>query len=189
MTTALRLAEKKARIQRERLGPASQPAQPIADHIRMLLAAGWTRLEIADHACLNRRTLHIILTGTQQRVHRHTAEAVLAVQPDAPRDRVFPVGSARRVQGLAAIGWTVRQTAQATGVPEQFLRDLLGGRYRRISKERAAAITRVCRARYLIPGPSAVARRVAARNGWAPVTAWEDIDDPACEPDIGRAAV
>ena len=188
MSNLALLAEKKHRIQRERLGPSRQPIGPLAEHLRQLLAAGWTRLEIAEQSGVNRRTLYGVLTGRLSFVNRHTATAILAVRPEELPTRILPTGTMRRLQGLSAVGWTIRQTAHDTGLHEQFLRDVLGGRYRRISRPQADAVKRVCRARYLTPGPSRTARTVAAKRGWVPVTAWEDIDDPACRPDTGQAA-
>lgn len=187
-TTIARLAEKKHRIARERLGPSFRPAAPIADHIRKLLNGGWTQVDIAAHVDINRRTLHSLLKGERPYVIRHTAAVILALQPDEPPGRVPTIGSARRVQGLAAIGWTLKQTAHDAGLHVQFVRDLVAGRYRRIPREHAAAIERLCRARFLTPGTSKVSRTAARRNGWVPVTAWPDVDDPDCVPDEGRAA-
>jgi lambda repressor-like predicted transcriptional regulator len=189
MNTALiRLAEKKRRVERERLGPCFQPPATVAEHIRECLRGGWTQVEIAAHADVSRRTLHSLLKGERPVVHRNTVAAILALRPDAPPGRILPTGSMRRIQGLAVAGWPIRQIARDSGLHEQFLRDLVVGRYRRIPREHAAAIERVCRARFLTPGPSKATRTIAARHGWVPVTAWPDIDDPACVPDAGRAA-
>jgi hypothetical protein len=189
VTTSLELlAEKKHRIARERLGPSFRPSAPIAAHIRRLLAGGWTQVDIAAHVDINRRTLHGVLKGERKFVIRHTEAVILALDPDNPPGRVLPTGSARRVQGLAAIGWPLTQTAQDSGLHVQFLRDLVSARYRRIPREHAAAIERVCRRRFLTPGPSTTARTVAAKRGWVPVTAWADIDDPACVPDADASA-
>jgi transcriptional regulator with XRE-family HTH domain len=181
------LAEKRARVQRERLGPAAQPIAPAADHLRTLLAAGWTRVEIAERSGISRRALFSILNGEHSYVNRHTVNAICSIQPQDPRDRVSPVGASRRVQGLAAIGWPLAVTARDAGLHSQFVREIASGRYRRIPRAHAEAIERLSRARFLTPGPSSTARKLAARKGWVPVTLWEDIDDPACEPDRSAA--
>ena len=183
MSSLALLAEKKRRIERERSGPAWGPVDPIAAHVRNLLAAGWTRVEIAKYSGINRRTLYAILDGDRRFVNRHTAASLLAVQAeDAPR-RIPATGTMRRIQGLSAIGWTGTQIARDAGLGTQFLRDVVSGRYQRIPRDKADAVKRVCRARYLMPGPSKTARTVAARNGWVPVTAWDDIDDPTEKPE------
>lgn len=187
-TDLIRLAEKKRRIERERLGPCFQPPGAVTDHIRKCLRGGWTQVEIAAHTDVGRRTLHGLLKGERPVVHRNTVAVILALQPDDPPGRILPAGSMRRVQGLAVVGWPIRQIAQDAGLHEQFLRDLVVARYRRIPREHAAAIERVCRARFLTPGPSKATRTVAAKNGWVLVTAWPDIDDPDCVPDVGTAA-
>jgi len=186
MNTVARRAAKRHRIARERLGVATVPSAPVAARLRLLLDAGWTQVDIAQTSCINRRTLHDVLKGARPTVSRHTACALSALRPDTPPKRVLPTGATRRVQGLSAIGWPLTRQAADAGLPVQFLRDLVGGRYQRIPRQHAAAIETVCRARFLTPGPSKTARTIAAKHGWVPVTSWEDIDDPACEPDAPR---
>lgn len=156
----------------------------VTAHVRALLRAGWTQQEIADACGLERRTIHSVVHIERPTVQRYTADALLALDPQDAPHRVSPVASIRRVTGLAAIGWTLASTAAAAELHEQFVRDLVAGRCRRIDPAQAAAIQRVCRARFLTPGPSKCARTIAAKHGWLPVTVWDDIDDPACKPDV-----
>lgn len=188
MNRLANLAEKKRRVERERQGRAFQPTGPAVAHLQLLFQNGWTQVEIADRANLGRRTLHGLLKGERPRMNRYTAAAILDLPPAEPPGRVAPTGSVRRVQGLAAIGWPLTQQAPDAGLHVQFLRDLVAGRYRRIPRQHAVAIERLCRLRFLTPGPSKTARTVAARHGWVPVTAWEDIDDPACRPERSGGA-
>lgn len=187
MSTLALMAEKRRRIKRERLGPAYEPREAAAAHLRHLLDSGWTRVEIAEQASVARRTVYRILNRPFD-VHRDIAKGILALDPKQLPGRILPTGSMRRVQGLSSIGWEQAQIALLTGLHVQFLQDLVAGRYRRIPPEKAAAIERVCRDRFLMPGPSDTARRTAAKHGWVPVTAWEDIDDPACVADVQRDA-
>lgn len=170
------------------ISPFYTPAETVAERIQLLLDAGWTRVELAERLHIGRRTLHSILNGATRTTTPYTANALFALDPQDLPTRVLPTGSMRRVQGLAAIGWPLTQLARDTGLHVQFLRDLAAGRYRRIPRHKAVVINRLSRARFLTPGPSKVARRAAARNGWLPVTVWEDPDDPSCEPDSQAAA-
>ncbi len=182
-------AEKIGRIRRHRGIPGYLPATTITPHIRRLLAAGWTRVDIAAHAGIGRRTIQNILTGQQPNVQRHTATAITRLRPaDAPT-RVAAVGTVRRIQALACIGWAAKQTGQDAGLTSSFTGDLVAGAYQRIPRAAAVAVDEVFRARCMTPGPSSVARTVAARNGWVAPLAWDDIDDPDEQPSgVRRAA-
>jgi hypothetical protein len=179
---ALDRAEKAARLRRARGIPGYTPARTVATHIRRLQQAGWTQPEIAAASGIHRRTLFGITASEREQVLRTTATAILALRPaDAPR-WVPAHGTARRMQALAAIGWTVVQTGQEAGLTGSWCRDLVTGRRPRVTRETAAAVDAVFRARCMTPGPSHHARVVAARNGWPPPLAWDDIDDLSEEP-------
>ncbi|MBM0235920.1 hypothetical protein JNW88_00260 [Micromonospora sp. ATA32] len=87
-------------------------------------------------------------------------------------------GAARRLQGLAAEGHEARHLANRLGVNCTL-----------IVRWRTPAITEITRRRHhdiaelterlaSTPGTSRLARTIAHRNGWVPVAAWDDIDDP-----------
>lgn len=178
----LDLAEKAARLRRARGIPGYTPADRVAAHIHRLQQAGWNMPEIAAASGVNRRTLFGITANERRHVLRTTAAAVLALQPASAPRWLLAHGTARRMQALAAIGWTVAETGQAAGLNGSGCRDLVTGRRRRVTREVAAAVDAVFRARCMTPGPSGHARTVAARNGWPPPLAWDDIDDPDEKP-------
>lgn len=103
------------------------------------------------------------------------------------------VGVARRVQALVALGYTFRQIGEALGVahdqPQKWARQ--DSYVRSSTLERVAALYD---AWSMTPAPqttgrqrwsTSYARTVAAKNGWVPPLAWDDIDDPDENPTIG----
>lgn len=180
--------EKNARLRRTKGIPGYVPAAPVARHIRHLQTAQWTQSDIAMASHVDRRTIHGLIKGERPQVQRPVAAAILALNPDEPPVRVPAIGTARRVQALAAVGWTLTQTARDARLPMSFVRDLATGRYQRVPREAADAVAELYRARCMTPGPSAHARTVAARNHWPSALAWDDIDDPHERPTQMRPA-
>lgn len=177
----LRPQEKADRLRRHRGIPGRAPAAPVITHIRALQAARWTRVEIAEATHVSRQTLRRILTEQYAAQYR-TAAAILALQPGQAPSRVPALGTTRRIQALAAIGWPLAQTTSNTGIPRWMVAELAAGRSRKVPVAMAQAVDAVYRERCMQPGPSVRARKVAARNGWAPPLAWDDIDDPSETP-------
>lgn len=178
MATLLHPAAKAARLRRARGIPGYADAPAVADHVRSLLTAGWTRGQVADAADVNRRTLYGLLNSERPGIQQPTAARILALRArDAP-GLVCAAGTMRRLQALAAAGWPVTWTARRIGVPGPTLRELANGGHARVNPAVAAAVTEVFRTHAMRPGPSAYARTIAARNRWPGALAWDDIDDP-----------
>jgi hypothetical protein len=92
-------------------------------------------------------------------------------------------GTRRRLQALIAIGWPIRELARQmgwTGNPGL----LLYGERQQVHKHTAALVADVYDRLWDVPGPSVRSRRAAARAGYAPPLAWDDIDDPAATPSL-----
>ena len=163
-------------------------AELVAATLRALTDAGWTTGQIAHAAHLAVVYVRVLLGEHPTKPAPATVRAATATAISAlgPEDRfgaavpdsamVNPVGSIRRLQALAAIGW-----------PQQILADRLGlysepnllspGRIRAGTARRVTALFDEL---WDVPGPSSSARIRAARRGWAPPAGWddEDIDDP-----------
>ena len=102
--------------------------------------------------------------------------------------RTVPVvGTIRRLQALAAIGWPGHEIAARLGcdrtrVAQVWRADPAGVALRTTAEAVARVYADLC----MIPGPSAThSRRRAVREGWAPPLAWDDIDDPAATANLG----
>ncbi|MET7867956.1 hypothetical protein [Micromonospora taraxaci] len=97
-------------------------------------------------------------------------------------------GACRTAQGLAHYGYTAAQIADASGLSERTIGHLYAGKATiRTSKDRALRAA----AERLIAGPrptgwaASTARSAARRNGWVSLLAWDDIDDPNEQPNLG----
>ncbi|QIK82425.1 hypothetical protein [Sanguibacter sp. HDW7] len=177
---------------RERLTDAT-PAHNHLDHLR---AAGMSWLQIAR--ALGWSTAATKRARTLGRMERDRAAAILALKvtvslDDLPDGRMVPaVGTRRRLQALACLGWSVKALAEAYRVHYSLLDRAMRGD---LTTARTARTVRgmyddLSMRRRAGGRPSAVARTLndAARRGWAPPLAWDDIDDPTETPDVGEKA-
>lgn len=115
------------------------------------------------------------------------------------RRTVSSVGTARRMQALVALGWSFKTLGDMLQVSHDQARkwawqtDTI---IRATSAQRVAVVyDRLC----MTPAPDSrnakYARTVAARNGWVPPLAWDDIDDhdetpsPAWQPRCATSTI
>lgn len=111
--------------------------------------------------------------------------------------RENPIGTARRIQALVAIGWTYLDIQRETGLEDAEVRRFAIGErayvYSSTVAKVDAAFERMC---MKVPPARTTrerqarskARRLAQRNGWAPPLAWNNIDDPTERPGIRPTA-
>lgn len=185
--TAARRARKRQESHRLRGRPRFADAAPASARIRSLLAAGWTQRAIAHGSGLTCNTIADLADGKRQRIRHETAARLLALPAPAlrPASRVVDgLGSSRRVRALSVLGWPMEAIAQRAGISRQTVQLLALDRSPRIRPRTARAIAEAYRTLSTAAGPCGCSRTVAARNGWHGPLAWDDIDDPACEPDI-----
>lgn len=110
---------------------------------------------------------------------RRSKEALLG------RPRAVPLlGTARRLQALNALGWTMAGIAKAGDLDAKYLAHLVRGANRYTYRETAARVRAVYELLCMTPGPSSRARALAQAKGYAPPLAWDegDIDDPDARP-------
>ncbi|OMC41895.1 hypothetical protein A5742_31435 [Mycolicibacterium fortuitum] len=93
------------------------------------------------------------------------------------------IGTVRRIQALAAIGYRISDLNPMLGrgrncVEQWIKRDV-------VSSDSAADVADLYRRLSMVPGPSELSRRRAAKRGWVPPLAWDDIDDPNEVPNMG----
>lgn len=167
------------------------------------LARTHTPAGIARLAGLSPATVRRLLAAPDgARVAARTATAILAINPAVDYSalpgtaRVYPAGTIRRLQALAAAGWTVQALTRATRLRRDVVLDLLAGyRDRWVLARTANAVSRAYDLLWQVK-PTRVcpaadveqAQHDAAEHGWAGVLAWDDdtIDDPAARPDFGE---
>lgn len=97
--------------------------------------------------------------------------------------RVDALGTRRRIRALQAIGWRLRDISDDAGLPfKAMARYVVTDLVSRHTADRiAAAYERLS----MTPGPNGKAVRHAARQGWPPPLAYDNIDDPLEQPTVG----
>lgn len=152
----------------------------VRQHITALNENGMSLREIAYEAVLTEYGVQLILENT--RVQKNTAERIFAIPVGGGNGLVAALGSRRRVQSLAAIGWPKCEIASRIGERTKHLSQFLQNNQIRADKVRRikAVFDELC----TTPGPSEKSRRYAQRAGWPPPLAWDDdtIDDPKAKP-------
>lgn len=149
---------------------------------------GVTPNTVAKAAGVSTATAWRIMHG-KAKISRAIGARILRVNLDTLPDtaRMNSLGARRRMQALCAVGWTITELGQRIGFRNPL--HILAREQAEVGTVRAVAALY----RELLgvdPEPvvgrrwAEAARRRAARNGWAPPGAWQDIDhDDAPEPD------
>lgn len=177
-------------------------AEPVRVHVVHLRACNMGLRTIADCADVERKRLQAVVGGRtdrgtppQAKVRPALAAAVLAVEPTlenlAPSTLISPLGTRRRAQALAAMGWPQQYLAEHIGMTPSNWAAMLARP--NVLVRRALAVRAMYDQLWNVDpaehGATAVgiarARAHAAANGWAPVGAWNDeaLDDPEAFPD------
>lgn len=97
-----------------------------------------------------------------------------------PNALIDNIGTARRLQALAAIGWTFNQLGTRLAMHPHNLPKLVTRPV--VHHTTAAKVATLYRELAGIPGPSAEARKRAAAKGWLSPIFWDRIDDPDEQP-------
>ena len=184
---------------------ARVPAQPVRDHINLLIAAGISDRTISDAAGVSRTTIRAIMRGRNERggqINKSTtkavAAAILALKPSTEilGDGCFTdaTGTRRRIQALATIGWPQSRIAARIGIRPSNMVTLL--RQDRVTVRMAKTVRAVydqlwdqqpATTTSYEAGAVRRSKTLSARKGWVPPMAWDDdtIDDPNTMPDLG----
>lgn len=172
-------------------------AAPVRQHINNLRDAGHSIPDIQKQAGVDAATLaRILYDGTNKRAERirpEVAERILAVPltpaPVKPSTIIDATGTRRRLQALVSMGWTLTALGPRLGFhPRQLTGLLYGDRVLASTARRVADGYRVVQTldpvAHGVPQRSAtLSRNLAARQGWHGPLAWDDIDNPAAEPE------
>lgn len=94
------------------------------------------------------------------------------------------IGTIRRLQALAAMGWPFTMIGPMLGHHERYPSQLM--RRTVVLSSTAAKVDEVYRELAMKPGPSDWVRTVARGKGWQTAFAWDDIDNPGEAPDVGE---
>lgn len=167
-------------------------------HVAALLDAGLGLKRIAEASGVPHGSLWKLWygkpgRGPSKRVRRSTEDRLLTVRLDAvpallpPGHQMSGVGTRRRVQALACLGWSVADIAARADIDPQRLYLLCANPARGTTAGTAAAVAAVYEQWWATPAPHEPAQRTrmrAAKHRWAPPMAWDDdtIDDPTAAP-------
>lgn len=169
-------------------------AEPARRHVNALRAAGLGRRRVAALAGVSTGALGRLLYGhvggpPSPRISTTTADHLLAVPAPAlaafaPGALVDAVGTRRRIQALAWVGWSIPQLATRAGIDKQSLHRAI--RHDQVTAATATAIRDLYDELWNV-APTPLDRHASAaitrtRNraraeGWHPPMAWDDIDD------------
>lgn len=168
---------------------ARRSARAAHDHINALRSEhGITINEFATLSGVNRRMVWAITKDPDCRVEADTERRVLAVTGEercfAPGSTIPSKGARRRIRALAAIGYTNRDIMAAAGLNVSYASQIL--KQPTITRSVHAAIAEAYERLSATPAPTSFGGRRAilraAREGWAPPHAWDDIDNPRERP-------
>lgn len=147
-------------------------------HLNWLIEQGMSQAEVERVAGLSWKATQGIKTGAS--IMRSTEAKLLAVQPllklrVVGESKVPALGTARRLQALAAMGYTNRFMAGRLGVTETAVwRVMCRSERCEVYVAKAAAV--LFDELWDKPGPSVRARRRAARKRWVSALGWDCID-------------
>jgi hypothetical protein len=103
-----------------------------------------------------------------------------------PPALVPAVGTARRLQALVAIGYCWRDLGKHLGVSNRRIADIALTPDGQVHRNTVARVDAIFEQLSATPGTAKYAFTLAARYGFVPPLAWDDIDDPSAEPDTGK---
>jgi hypothetical protein len=94
------------------------------------------------------------------------------------------VGTVRRLQALAVLGWPCQALGQHLGCSEQAVERMRSGRIPTVYVRTAARIAALYDELSMTPGPSALTAERSRAKGWLPPLAWDEraLDVPEAAP-------
>lgn len=173
-------------------------AQPVREHIAPLVADGYTIRSIAAAADTDMATVCRVLYGPSKQLRTETAQRLLRLTANdltqSEHRTIDATGTRRRLQALMVLGWPLSRIAGHVDIHPRRVVDIVKGE--RVYISTARRIEAGYR-RLIAMNPAAhgvpqnqitTARRHAAARGWHGPLAWDDIDNPAEQPDTEGVA-
>jgi hypothetical protein len=154
------------------------------ERIALLRSRGMTLRMLTEHGVSRFGVRGIEL---RPRIRALTEAKVMAIPLPSPLPTGAPVdatGTRRRIQGLVAMGWRQAQIAEQIGTTQTGVSALTRQRF--VTSETAILVRDLFKRWAMTPGPSQLSRDRARAAGWMVPLAWDDIDDPAETPTVGK---
>lgn len=176
-------------------GHVTVPTDEARDHITRL-REHMSLSSIAAAAGTTSSHLSRIMSGKTRRIGSDLERRILNVTIGHPVGirHVKSLGAMRRLQSLQALGWSVGALSERLDYARGNVRLLVNGRRDWITSDVDQRIRRLWDELCMTLPPAETkwdragitrARRTAEAKGWAPPLAWNDIDDPNEQPDLG----
>lgn len=173
-------------------------AEPVRRHLLRLHAAGISTTQVSILTGLPRRTITVFIKPSldsgnlrqrKRNTRREVADKILAIPAEKRMAAIVPaIGTQRRIQALAAMGWPQEMAAERAGLGARYMNQVL--KQQRVLGRTANAIARLYdevsgskAERFGVRTVSAKrARARATANRWAPPAYWAKfpgaIEDP-----------
>lgn len=171
-------------------------AEPARQRVRQYMAFGFGRKTLAELLGMSEAGLGRLLYGhsgapPSRTVLAETHAKIMAFKPDVrllkPGRRVPAVGTHRRIQALAAVGYSLAWQARQLGWKPSNYWSILDRS--QVTARTAWAVADLYDAHAMTPAelPDAEeTRRQARQRGWVSAAAWDAIDDPDATPVLGE---
>lgn len=152
-------------------------------HINLLKDRGWSVSGMAETSGISDQTIHRIVRGDREHIHRDTQEAILSLRDGTIFERSRPtgyvpkIGAQRRLQALMAMGWRHSDTTAILGFSSSNILHQPGPW---ITRSKHDAMCRAYDQLWDQPGPSASTAARAIKAGYLLPMAWDEgtIDNP-----------
>jgi len=188
---AYRAYKRRWRRQREKAGNSGyRDAQPVREHL-IELRKKMPFQDIVTQSGMSTDAIVDILNGERRHVQDLTARTILGLRPVANSDkgRIPATGARRRLQGLVYEGWPPPVLAAELGANATLpVSRILRGDHPTITVAKHKAVVALCRRLANVQPPEKATGKGnwpraryeawAREQGWAPLAAWNDIDDP-----------
>lgn len=171
-----------------RNGPRRIDATPARNVCLALSRDGWSEHQIGAAAGCSEGVIHHLLAGRRATLNPKTAAGIMRACPErsnAPRwTYLDATGTIRRGRALVAMGYQVKDLAQAVGLAHDPLSRILNRDPKSVRAQTARAMTALYGTWSRVPGPSQRSRDYAQTRGWFSPAAWDgDMDDPTVAPE------
>ncbi len=155
------------------------PAQ-VQDHLAELRSWGMGLRRVEELTGLCRPALQELPTVTK--VSRNTRDLILGIPiPTTVFDTVLAdgtqisvIGTQRRLQGLARMGWSAEMLAARVGCDRRRLAAFTSGQQTKVTVRWARQVAELFNELHMVPGPGRKAARFAELKGWAFPLAWDE---------------
>lgn len=159
-------------------------SMPARNRVARLRALGMT-LDMLTEQGLSKWGIQGI--NTNDRILAMTEERVFSIPLPEPILSGAPVdglGTRRRLQALMALGYPTAMIGAELGMMQNAVSAM--AKRATVTAAKRAAVAELFERWCMTPGPNAETAKRAARSGYMPPLAWEDIDDPDEVPSRGE---